>query len=221
MQMRKHTLSLQTIAAGTTATLFLGLSAVAASAHHPMGGDTPQTFAHGLLSGLGHPVIGFDHLAFIIAVGIASAFFAARFALPLLFAAGTAAGCLLFVSGIALPQIEMTVAASVLILGTLVMAGRALPVAAIATLFVAAGLFHGAAYAGEIIGVEATPLIAYILGFCVAQTLIASAAVWMTRDVWQATSAASLKPRLAGAVIAGVGATFLVEHAEKLIFPGL
>ena len=29
-----------------------------ASAHHLMGGVTPVTFAQGLLSGLGHPVIG-------------------------------------------------------------------------------------------------------------------------------------------------------------------
>ena len=41
-----------------------------ASAHHAMGGKTPTTFAEGMLSGLGHPVIGADHLAFLIAVGV-------------------------------------------------------------------------------------------------------------------------------------------------------
>ncbi len=40
-------------------------------AHHVMGGRMPATFAEGLLSGLGHPVIGIDHLAFIVAVGLA------------------------------------------------------------------------------------------------------------------------------------------------------
>ena len=29
---------------------------------------------HGLLSGIGHPIIGFDHLAFVIAVGLIAAF---------------------------------------------------------------------------------------------------------------------------------------------------
>jgi len=42
-----------------------------ASAHHVMGGATPATFAQGLLSGLGHPVIGLDHLTFVLAVGLA------------------------------------------------------------------------------------------------------------------------------------------------------
>ena len=38
-------------------------------AHHFMDGGLPQTFAQGLLSGLGHPVIGLDHAAFIVAAG--------------------------------------------------------------------------------------------------------------------------------------------------------
>src|SRR6266705_841511 len=38
-------------------------------AHHFMGGGPPETFAQGLLSGLGHPVIGLDHAAFIVAAG--------------------------------------------------------------------------------------------------------------------------------------------------------
>ncbi|MET0472193.1 MAG: HupE/UreJ family protein, partial [Xanthobacteraceae bacterium] len=42
-----------------------------ASAHHVMGGRTPTTFVEGFLSGLGHPVIGPDHLAFLLAIGVA------------------------------------------------------------------------------------------------------------------------------------------------------
>lgn len=38
-------------------------------AHHFMEDQLPQTFAQGLLSGLAHPVIGVDHLAFIVAAG--------------------------------------------------------------------------------------------------------------------------------------------------------
>jgi urease accessory protein len=46
-------------------------SASTASAHHLMGGKTPATFADGILSGVGHPIIGPDHLAFLVALGIA------------------------------------------------------------------------------------------------------------------------------------------------------
>ena len=72
----------------------LGMLAVAmaapAAAHHPLGGGTPTTAWHGLLSGIGHPVIGFDHLAFIIAVGIASAFVGLRYIAPAIFVASVA-----------------------------------------------------------------------------------------------------------------------------------
>jgi urease accessory protein len=42
-----------------------------ASAHHLMGGKIPSSFAEGVASGLGHPIIGPDHLAFLIALGVA------------------------------------------------------------------------------------------------------------------------------------------------------
>lgn len=48
-------------------------STCAALAHHAMGGQLPQTFGQGLLSGIGHPVIGVDHFAFVVAVGIVAA----------------------------------------------------------------------------------------------------------------------------------------------------
>jgi urease accessory protein len=50
-----------------------GLFATAgtAYAHHLMGGKTPSTFTEGILSGIGHPIIGPDHLAFLVALGIA------------------------------------------------------------------------------------------------------------------------------------------------------
>src|SRR6185437_11758768 len=56
--------------------LGLALSAfgsVPAFAHHVMGGRMPATFGEGILSGLGHPVIGLDHLAAVIAVGCLAA----------------------------------------------------------------------------------------------------------------------------------------------------
>ena len=48
----------------------LAFSGVPAFAHHLMGGHTPATFGEGILSGLGHPVIGLDHFAAVVAVGV-------------------------------------------------------------------------------------------------------------------------------------------------------
>lgn len=44
-----------------------------AFAHHAMDGKMPVTFLQGLLSGLGHPIIGFDHLAAVVGVGVLGA----------------------------------------------------------------------------------------------------------------------------------------------------
>ena len=46
------------------------LAASPAWAHHVMGGKLPSTLSEGLWSGLGHPVIGPEHLGFLLAVGI-------------------------------------------------------------------------------------------------------------------------------------------------------
>ena len=55
------------------ALLILAATGGGAEAHHAMGGTTPQTLAQGLLSGLAHPVIGLDHLAFTVAAGLLAA----------------------------------------------------------------------------------------------------------------------------------------------------
>jgi urease accessory protein len=51
---------------GTAAFFGVALLAEPAFAHHLMGGRTPSTFADGLLSGLGHPIIGLDHFAAVV-----------------------------------------------------------------------------------------------------------------------------------------------------------
>jgi urease accessory protein len=39
--------------------------------------------------------------------------------------------------------------------------------------------------------------------------------------IWRAASLAVLQPRLAGALLAGVGLTYLVEHVEGFLFVGM
>jgi urease accessory protein len=198
------------------------LATTPASAHHAMGGRLPTNLLHGLLSGLGHPVIGVDHLAFILAVGVASAFLAARYALPAIFIIATVAGCLVRSrTGIELPMIEVAVAGSLLLAGAFVMSGARMHVGVWAMLFGAGGLYHGAAYAAGIIGAETTPLLAYLAGFSLVQYAIAVGAIWLVRSVWHATSSLAVEPRLAGALVAGIGAALMAERLEAMVFPGI
>ena len=207
-----------------TITALLGLIASPAFAHHPLGGDVPQTLMHGLLSGIGHPIIGFDHLAFIIGIGLLAAFQQSRFIIPLGFVAGTVIGTVAILGGLSLPMVEPVITVSVLLIGILVMMGRNLPAIASVSLAGAAGIFHGTAYGQAVVGAEQTPLIAYIAGFGVVQTAIAIGAMLAAQWVMasgQAYNRPHLAPRLIGAMIAGVGLTYLVEIAEAAIFPAL
>jgi len=204
-----------------TATIALAaplLAAAPALAHHPMGGATPETAWHGLLSGIGHPIIGVDHFAFIVLVGLAAAFAGARFITPLAFIAATVAGCLLKVAGIALPLAEFVIAGSVVLTGIMVLSGKNFGATAYGVIFAIAGLFHGWAYGAAIIGAEPTPLAAYLTGFGVTQYAIALAVSWLTLSVWKASDSSAIQPRLAGAVAAGIGAAFLIEGIEGVLF---
>src|SRR5207249_12167708 len=70
----------------------LFLFTTSAFAHHVMGGATPSTLVEGLLSGIAHPVIGPDHLAFLLAIGIAVGIGGLNLALPALFVIASAIG---------------------------------------------------------------------------------------------------------------------------------
>ena len=180
-----------------------------ASAHHVMGGRTPATFAEGMLSGLGHPIIGPDHLAFLLALGVAVGVFRLSLVNPLLFLVAMAAGVAAHVAGIALPGAEFIVAGSVLLAGAMLVIEREIPAPWWTGLFVIAGFFHGYAYGESIFGAEATPLAAYLVGLVAVQTALTIGIALATRALWQASA---LAPRLAGAAVGGVGFAALIAQ---------
>ena len=186
------------------------LMTASASAHHVMGGKIPTTFAEGFLSGLGHPVIGPDHLAFLLAVGVAVGVGGLNLVLPLLFVVASAIGVTLHVNGVNLPGAEIVVAVSVLFAGFLIARGRALPVSLWAILFAAAGLFHGYAFGESIFGAERSPLHAYLLGLIIVQSALTVGTALFVRR--RAGGVSAIAPRLAGAVIIGVGLATLIAQ---------
>jgi urease accessory protein len=179
-----------------------------AFAHHLMGGRTPSTFAEGLLSGLGHPVIGIDHLAFLAAVGVAAGVAGLNLLLPVVFVAASAIGVALHVQGVNIPGAELMVAASVILAGALVARGAVSSAGLWAALFAAGGLVHGYAFGESIFGAETSPLAAYLIGLVVIQSAIAIGIAIVTRRY----KVGAMAPRLAGATIAGIGLAVLVQQ---------
>lgn len=191
------------------ATLAL-LAASPALAHHPMGGVTPATFGQGLLSGFGHPVIGIDHLAFVVAAGVLASRLAGWFVLPGAFVLAGLAGVGLHLGGMDMPGAEVGIALSVLLLGIAVMTATRLSPLLTGVFFALAGLLHGYALAESIVGAEPAPLTAYLIGLTAVQYGIAVGAGWLTRRLaGAATPVGWILPRAVGAVVALVGAGFL------------
>jgi urease accessory protein len=157
------------------------LAAGPALAHHAMDNALPATFAQGLLSGLGHPVIGPDHLAAIVASGLIAGALGGTALLPLAFVLASLAGVGLHLALVTLPAAEALVALSVVALGALLLARRLPGAATVAALFAGAGLLHGYAYGESIVGAEPAPLAAYLLGLALVQAAVAAGSLALAR----------------------------------------
>jgi urease accessory protein len=199
--------------------------ATPALAHHPLNGMPMETFVHGVLSGVGHPVLGFDHLFFVLLVGVAALFTGRALLSPAFYIVGMLAGCVLTISGIALPIVELVIVASLLVLGYLVASGRGLNMGLAAVVFGGFGLFHGSAFAGSIVGQEGGASMAviagYLIGLGVVQYLLAIAAGAAMKYFWFTEESNEMAPRLAGATVAGVGLFLALEAVEGPILAGL
>lgn len=146
-----------------------------------MDNDLPRTIGQGFLSGVGHPIVGIDHAAFIIAAGFLLALIPhGVFAVAALIA-GSLAGAAVHLAGVALPGGEAGVALSVVLVGALVMYRRPLALGWIAGGLFIAGVLHGHAYAESIFGAEPMPLGAYLAGFSLTQLGMAGAAFLLHR----------------------------------------
>ena len=182
-----------------------------------MGGATPATFWQGLASGVGHPVIGLDHLVFLLAAGVlfgAGRIVSSGRALLLagLFALAAMAGTALRVPGIVIPFGEGLVALSLLIIaGCLLLGWMPGPRLGLLLTF-GAGLAHGYAFGESVVGAETTPLLAYLAGLALTQMALMISAYFLADGVRRrAPGRAFWAARLAGFAAAAVALVALVR----------
>jgi urease accessory protein len=176
-----------------------------AYAHHAMDSVTPETLLQGLLSGLAHPVIGLDHLAFIVAAGVLASTYAAGWLLPIVFVVASFHGSAFHVYGFNLPGSEWWIGVTLLLMAAVMVRRGTAYGAGTVVLFAVAGVAHGYALAESIVGAEATPLVAYFAGLIVIQTAVALGAYGAVR--WWAQHRPALplvRAASATAAIAGV-----------------
>ena len=144
---------------------------------------TVPAFAHvgpgdhdSFFAGFSHPLLGLDHIAVMVAVGLWAATIGGRalWAVPAAFVGAMVAGFVLSLTGLSLPFAEPMVLASVVVLGLLIATAARLPVGVGAMLVGVFALFHGFAHGGELGAATALP---FGVGFVLATTLLHGAGI--------------------------------------------
>jgi urease accessory protein len=180
-----------------------------AHAHHAMDNALPATAMQGLLSGLAHPVVGIDHLLFVLAIGATCYYFGQRAGAVAAFLGAALAGTIVHLYRATLPYPDAWVALSLVVLGVLVW--RAAPLMrskAVPAFLALAGVAHGYAYGESIVGAEQTPLFAYLAGYTLVQVVVVLAGYTLARLAdrkWPA----SFGMKAAGGALSVAGAAFL------------
>lgn len=165
----------------------------------------------GFASGFMHPILGWDHVAAMVAVGLWGAFLGAPgiWLLPIVFPLVMALGGAMGVAGVPLPAVEMGIAASAVVLGIMVALGARPPLWIAAIIVGAFAIFHGHAHGTEL--PVAADAISYAVGFVTGTGLLhlAGIALGMTTR-WETGKVAV---RAAGGAIAVAGLAFLTGVA--------
>lgn len=186
------------------------LCAQRAIAHHPMGGKTPSNLFEGFFSGLAHPLIGLDHFAFVVAIGLLAVGQVRGAFIPVGFVLAALAGTGIHLLNLDLPASEIAIAGSVIVFGALLLTPNKPNWMVLLALGALAGLFHGYAYGEAIVGAGMTPLVAYLLGFTFIQYGVALVAMLLGNAVSRKSATQPLPwQRFAGLAICSIGVVFL------------
>ena len=185
------------------ALLALALSAVAGIASAHEGNGAVGGFAAGFM----HPILGWDHVIAMVAVGLWGAFLGrpAIWVLPVVFPLVMAFGGALGVAGVPMPGVETGIAVSAIVLGAMVAFAARPPLWVAAVIVGAFAIFHGHAHGAEL--PEAANPLAYSLGFVLATGLLHLCGIAFGLVVrWPA---GQIAVRVSGAAIATAGLAFL------------
>lgn len=126
----------------------------------------------GFSSGFMHPLLGWDHVVAMVAVGLWGAFLGkpSIWILPVVFPLVMAFGGALGVMGVPLPAVETGIAMSAVVLGAMVAIAARPPIWVAAVVVGAFAIFHGHAHGTELPG--AANALAYSVGFVIATGLL-------------------------------------------------
>ena len=175
-----------------------------AHAHHPfgMGDSTDLSALQGLLSGIGHPLLGPDHLLFLLAIALIGLPRPRTWVLPLL-AAGLGGSVLS--QFIPLPD-AVAPWAEALVSLTLAAEGLMALFAIPSSLLLPLVALHGFLLGSTIVGAEPTPLFTYFLGLLIGQGALLLVVTSWSQSLLERIGAQG--QRLGAGIWMGIGMAF-------------
>jgi urease accessory protein len=179
----------------------------------PMPAEAHTGLGHigGFASGFLHPILGYDHVLAMVAVGIWGAFLGMPmvWVLPVTFPLVMAFSGMLGGLGVPIPGIEPGIALSVVVLGAMIALAVRPPLGVAAVIVAFWAVFHGYAHGAEL--PEAADPFAYGIGFVLATGLLHLLGIGIGTLSRFPIGVPIL--RIAGAVIGSVGIWLLVGDA--------
>ena len=163
----------------------------------------------GFISGLSHPILGFDHLLAMVSVGILSAQMGGRaiWSVPSVFVGVMLVGGVLGIQGFPIFSVELGIAFSVFALGIALVAEKKAPPMLAMLLVALFAIFHGHAHGTEMPHL-AHPML-YALGFFVGTASLHIVGV-LIGVFSKKTNYGEQLLRYVGAAITGIGFYLLI-----------
>lgn len=151
-----------------TAMIAVGLSILA----FPALAHTGEGYGGGFVAGFAHPILGWDHVAAMVAVGLWGAFLGAPaiWVLPVVFPLVMALGAAAGIVGLPLPAVETGIALSAVVLGLMIVLAARLPLWIAGAIVGVFAIFHGYAHGTEL--PSSANAFAYAVGFVLSTGLL-------------------------------------------------
>ena len=186
--------------------------------HHPLNGENMQNFSDGFFSGIGHPILGLDHLVFILGVGLISYISNKFYNFTFAFISGTILGLTSIIFGFYLPFYEILISLTLMLLSFVLLSKRKIVFKGV--LFSTFGIFHGWAYGSILLDkplLNINILFGYSLGLFLIQLLIIYLGYLFFKFLKNIKSEIPLFNPIFGGILIGVASVNLFEIFESKI----
>ncbi len=192
-------------------TFFFSIVIAVAYSTVPSLAHSGEGYGGGFIAGFTHPILGWDHVAAMVAVGLWGAFLGspAIWILPVVFPLVMAFGAVAGIIGIPVPAVEVGIALSAVVLGLMILLAARLPIWIAVIIVGAFAIFHGYAHGTEL--PANANAFAYAVGFVISTGLMHMIGIGFGLLVkWPA---GRIAVRGAGGLISLAGVAFLTGIA--------